>query len=66
MKTFKQFREGVENVTEAPVDGVAKGSLPKDDHMCEKKFSTRSGTKEHLFLENTLTLMNKVTCLGIK
>ena len=29
MKTFKQFREGVENVTEAPVDGVAKGSLPK-------------------------------------
>ena len=24
MKTFKEFREGVEPVAEAPVDGVAK------------------------------------------
>jgi len=38
MKTFKQFREGVEvDVQEAPMDGVAKGSLPNDDHMCATK-----------------------------
>tara|TARA_B100000925_G_C21877449_1_gene416922 strand:- start:431 stop:724 length:294 start_codon:yes stop_codon:yes gene_type:complete len=35
MKTFKEFRTGV--VSEAPVDGVAKGSLPQDDHMCATK-----------------------------
>ena len=38
MKTFKQFREGVEvDIQEAPVDGVAKGSLPDDQHMCATK-----------------------------
>ncbi len=37
MKTFKEFREGVEPVAEAPVDGVAKGALPGDDHMCASK-----------------------------
>tara|TARA_B100000085_G_scaffold201155_1_gene184681 strand:- start:888 stop:1181 length:294 start_codon:yes stop_codon:yes gene_type:complete len=35
MKTFKEFRTGV--ISEAPVDGVAKGSLPNDDHMCATK-----------------------------
>lgn len=39
MKTFKQFREGVEveDIAEAPVDGVEKGSLPGNDHMCASK-----------------------------
>lgn len=39
MKTFKQFREGVEveDIAEAPVDGVEKGSLPGDAHMCASK-----------------------------
>ena len=35
MQTFKEFRTGV--ISEAPVDGVAKGSLPNDDHMCATK-----------------------------
>jgi len=38
MKTFKQFREGVEvDIQEAPMDGVAKGSLEGDKHMCATK-----------------------------
>ena len=38
MKTFKQFREGVEvEIQEAPVDGVEKGSLEGDKHMCASK-----------------------------
>lgn len=38
MKTFKSFREGLEvSVQESPVDGVAKGSLPADHHMCATK-----------------------------
>lgn len=36
MKTFSQFREGVELVEE-PVDGVAPGSLEGDKHMCASK-----------------------------
>lgn len=36
MKTFKNFREGVD-IQEAPVDGVAKGSLEGDKHMCATK-----------------------------
>jgi hypothetical protein len=36
MKTFKNFREGVD-IQEAPMDGVAKGSLPDDQHMCATK-----------------------------
>jgi len=35
MKTFKQFRDGI--LAEAPVDGVAKGSLEGDKHMCATK-----------------------------
>lgn len=38
MKTFKQFREGVEvDIQEAPMDGVEKGSLEGDKHMCATK-----------------------------
>lgn len=38
MITFKEFREGKGDLlTEAPVDGVAKGALPNDDHMCASK-----------------------------
>ena len=38
MKTFKQFREGVEvEIQEEPVDGVEKGSLEGDKHMCASK-----------------------------
>lgn len=38
MKTYKQFRTGEEvDVQEAPVDGVAKGSLEGDKHMCASK-----------------------------
>lgn len=38
MKTFKQFREGVEDeIQEAPMDGVEKGSLDGDKHMCATK-----------------------------
>ena len=35
MKTLKEFRE--RTITESPVDGVAKGSLPGDNHMCASK-----------------------------
>ena len=35
MKTLKDFRAGV--ITESPVDGVAKGSLEGDKHMCASK-----------------------------
>ena len=35
MKTFKDFRNGT--ITESPVDGVAKGSLEGDKHMCASK-----------------------------
>ena len=35
MKTLKDFRAGV--LTESPVDGVAKGSLEGDKHMCASK-----------------------------
>ena len=35
MKTFKDFRSGT--ITESPVDGVAKGSLEGDKHMCASK-----------------------------
>ena len=31
----KEFRTG--ELSEAPVDGVAKGSLPGDQHMCASK-----------------------------
>ena len=34
-KTFKDFRNGT--LTESPVDGVAKGSLDGDKHMCASK-----------------------------
>ena len=34
-KTFKDFRNGT--LTESPVDGVAKGSLEGDKHMCASK-----------------------------
>ena len=38
MRTFKQFREGVEvDIQEAPMDGVEKGSLEGDKHMCATK-----------------------------
>ena len=63
MKTFKNFREGIDiqeaamcskcgcdpknpkedcdcdhdTMSEAPMDGVAKGSLPDDQHMCATK-----------------------------
>lgn len=44
MKTFKSFREGLDEekndngkMQEAAVDGVAKGSLPADQHMCASK-----------------------------
>lgn len=38
MKTFRQFREGVEvDIQEAPMDGVEKGSLEGDKHMCATK-----------------------------
>lgn len=36
MKTFKNFREG-SDIQEEPIDGVAKGSLPDDQHMCATK-----------------------------
>ena len=36
MKTFKNFREGAD-IQEEPMDGVAKGSLPDDQHMCATK-----------------------------
>jgi len=36
MKTFKNFREG-SDIQEEPMDGVAKGSLPDDQHMCATK-----------------------------
>jgi len=35
MRTFKDYRAGV--ITEAPTDGVAKGSLEGDKHMCASK-----------------------------
>ena len=35
MKTLKDFRAGV--ITESPVDGVAKGALEGDKHMCASK-----------------------------
>jgi len=35
MKTYNDFRAGV--LTESPVDGVAKGSLEGDKHMCASK-----------------------------
>jgi hypothetical protein len=35
MKTYKDLRSGV--ITEASVDGVAKGSLEGDKHMCASK-----------------------------
>ena len=35
MKTYNDFRAGV--ITESPVDGVAKGSLEGDKHMCASK-----------------------------
>ena len=35
MKTFKDFRNGT--ITESPVDGVSKGSLEGDKHMCASK-----------------------------
>ena len=35
MKTYEDFRAGV--ITEASVDGVAKGSLEGDKHMCASK-----------------------------
>ena len=35
MKTLKEFREGL--VTEKSIDGVAKGSLEGDSHMCASK-----------------------------
>ena len=35
MKTLKDFRE--RTITESLVDGVAKGSLPGDNHMCASK-----------------------------
>ena len=35
MKTYEDFRAGV--ITESPVDGVAKGSLEGDKHMCASK-----------------------------
>ena len=35
MKTYNDFRTGV--ITEASVDGVAKGSLEGDKHMCASK-----------------------------
>ena len=34
-KTFKNFRAGI--INERPVDGVAKGSLDGDKHMCASK-----------------------------
>ena len=34
-KTFKDFRNGT--LTESPVDGVAKGSLDGDKHLCASK-----------------------------
>ena len=34
-KAFKDFRSGT--ITESPVDGVAKGSLEGDKHMCASK-----------------------------
>lgn len=38
MKTFKQFREGVEvEISEAPMAGVADGALEGDKHMCATK-----------------------------
>lgn len=38
MKTFKQFRDGSEvDIQEAPMSGVAKGSLEGDKHMCATK-----------------------------
>ena len=35
MRTFNDFRAGV--ITETPTDGVAKGSLEGDKHMCASK-----------------------------
>ena len=35
MKTLNEFREGI--ITESPVDGVAKGSLEGDKHLCASK-----------------------------
>ena len=35
MKTYKDLRAGV--ITESPVDGVAKGALEGDKHMCASK-----------------------------
>ncbi len=38
MKTFKEFRSNVEtDIQEEPMDGVAKGSLDGDKHMCATK-----------------------------
>jgi hypothetical protein len=39
MKTFKDFRNGT--ITESPVDGVSKGSLEGDKHMCASKIMHR-------------------------
>lgn len=54
MKTFKAFREGVD-IQEAPVDGVAKGSLPDDQHMCATKiFKEGFGEGTPIFGEHAL------------
>lgn len=70
MKTFKQFRQILENakceqcdcdpctcdsISEAPVDGVAKGSLPDDQHMCATKiFKEGFGEGTPVFGEHAL------------
>ena len=56
MKTFKQFREGVEvDIQEAPMDGVEKGSLEGDKHMCATKiFKEGWGEGTPIFGEHAL------------
>ena len=70
MKTFKAFRQILESakceqcdcdpctcdsISEAPVDGVAKGSLPDNQHMCATKiFKEGCGEGTPVFGEHAL------------
>ena len=55
MKTLREFRER-HGIEEAKVDGVAKGSLDGDSHMCASKIFHKEWKREHLLLVNTQNL----------
>jgi hypothetical protein len=56
MKTFSQFINGDEiDIQEAPMDGVEKGSLEGDKHMCATKiFKEGFGEGEPLLGEHAI------------